>query len=183
MLPTHTFTTADAWLQWFDTSQQTACRAFLCTQYHLDALDAEALMNTARFQVFLHWGTINNPLAYFWHTLTRAARKHQQHHTDERRQLAVYAQQHRAHPDHATRTAQQVADLLERVTPRQRHLLEWFMQGYDDTQVAEWLTTTPQAVRVARHGAYQALRAELRPLGHRLSKEGDHHYACHPRKE
>jgi hypothetical protein len=33
-------------------------------------------------------------------------------------------------------------------------------------QVAAWLHTTPEAVRVARHGAYRALRAQLCPAAH-----------------
>jgi hypothetical protein len=62
------------------------------------------------------------------------------------------------------RTAVQVATVLERVSPRQWRLLIWYVQGYSDAEVASWLQTTPAAVRVARHGAYRALRAQLCPL-------------------
>src|SRR5439155_6371588 len=75
MSPAPASTTVDAWLAWFATHKQAACRAFLCARYHLDALDAEALMNTARLQVFLHWETVEHPLAYFWQTLTHAVGK------------------------------------------------------------------------------------------------------------
>jgi hypothetical protein len=34
------------------------------------------------------------------------------------------------------------------VSLQQRRLLVWFLQGYDDTQVAAWLGTTPLAVRL-----------------------------------
>ena len=170
MNSTHVFTIAEDWLEWFATTQQTACRARLCAQYHLNALDADALMNTVYLQVFLHWGTIEHPLAYFWHTLQRAVWKHGQRRTYERRHLAAYARQHQVQVCGATRSAQQVTNLLEQVSPRQRRLLEWSIQGYDDTQVAMWLTTTPQAVRVARHSTYCTLRTQRR-----LSKGGGHH--------
>jgi hypothetical protein len=70
------------------------------------------------------------------------------------------------------RTARQVADVLERVSPRQRHLLAWYAQGYDDTQVAACLETAPQAVQVVRHSAYCALWAQLRLAG----DSGHHHF-------
>jgi hypothetical protein len=168
-------TTVDTWLQWFDTYKQASCWAFLCTRYHLDVLDADALMNTARFQVFLHWTTVKNPLAYFWHTLTHAVSKPRQRHIYERRQLVAYAHQHQIHVRHAARTAQQVADLLERVSPHQRCLLAGWVQGYDDTQVAIRLRTTPQAIRVARHRAYRALQSQFDPSDRQLSEEFKRH--------
>jgi hypothetical protein len=159
--------TADAWLTWFATHHQAACRAFLCTQYALNPLDAGALINTACFQVFRHWATITEPLAYFWHTLHQAVAKQGQHRRREQRQLEAYAQQYQRQAHGAERPAQQVADLLEQVSLRQRRLLEWFLQGYDDAQVATWLGTTPQAVRMARYSTYCVLRAQcrLRPGG------------------
>src|SRR5262245_20445659 len=45
---THESTTVEAWLEWFATEKQPACRAYLCTRYRLDALDAEALINAAQ---------------------------------------------------------------------------------------------------------------------------------------
>jgi hypothetical protein len=156
------FATVDAWLEWFATHQQAACRSYLCTRYALNQLDAEALINTACLQVFRHWATITQPLAYFWHTLQQAVAKQGQQRARERRQLAAYAQQYRLQAHGADRPAQQVADILERVSPRQRRLLEWFIQGYDDTQSAAWLGTTPQAVRMARYSTYCVLRAQGR---------------------
>ena len=161
MSPTQEPATVDAWLQWFATEKQTACRTHLCTQYRLEALDAEALINAAQLQVFLHWTTLEYPLAYFWQTLKHAVAKQGQRRSRERRQLAAYAQQHRLHAYSVARTAQYATAVLERVSPRQRRLLAWYAQGYADTQVAAWLKTTPQAVRTARHGAYHALRAQL----------------------
>jgi DNA-binding CsgD family transcriptional regulator len=76
----------------------------------------------------------------------------------------TYAQQRQVHSHGAARTAAHVAAVLARVSQRQQQLLIWYMQGYTDTQVAIWLQTTPEAVRVARHGAYRALRAQLCPL-------------------
>ena len=163
MIPAPASATVDTWLQWFDAYKQASCRAFLCTRYHLNALDAEALMNTARLQVFRYWATIENPLAYFWQTLKHTVRKQGQRHAHERRRLAAYAQQRRIHAHCAARTARHVADVLERVSPRQCCLLEWYAQGYGDAQVATWLGTSPQAVRMARHGAYRTLRAQLHP--------------------
>ena len=87
----------------------------------------------------------------------------------ERQQLAAFAQQHRLHAHSAARTAQHVSDVLARVSPRQRHILAWYAQGYEDQQVADWLKTTPEAVRVARHSAYCGLRTQLYPSA-RLSK-------------
>jgi DNA-binding CsgD family transcriptional regulator len=118
--------------------------------------DAAALINDALLQVFLHWDTIENPLAYFWQTLRHAVSKQKQRHVHERRRLVAYAQQRRLHARGTARTAQHVADLLERVSPRQCQLLEWFAQGYEDPQVAAWLGTTLPTVRVARHNAYRA---------------------------
>ena len=154
-------TTVDAWLQWFATEKQAACRAHLCTRYRLDALDAEALINTAQLQVFLHWSTLENPLAYLWQTLKHAVAKQGRRRAYERQQLMAYAQQRRVHAYGTARTAEHVTTVLERVAPRQRRLLTWYAQGYADTQMAAWLKTTPEAVRVARHSAYRALRAQF----------------------
>jgi DNA-binding CsgD family transcriptional regulator len=163
MSPAPTATTVDAWLQWFATEKQAACRAHLCTRYGLDTLDAEALINAAQLQVFRHWATLDNPLAYFWQTLRHAVAKQGRRRAYERQQLMAYAQQRQVHSHGAARTAEHVAAVLARVSPRQRQLLAWYAQGYSDAEVAGWLTTTPQAVRVARHGAYRALRMQLCP--------------------
>jgi DNA-binding NarL/FixJ family response regulator len=163
MLPAQESTPKDAWLAWFARHQQAACRAYLWTRYHLDTLDAEALINAAQLQVCLHWATLEHPLAYFWQTLKHEVEKQGQRRTRERRQLAVYVQQQRLQAHGAARTTQHVADVLARVSPRQCRLLEWFAQGYDDVEIAAWLQTTPQAVRRARHGAYGALRTQLCP--------------------
>ena len=73
----------------------------------------------------------------------------------------TYAQQHRLYSHGTARTAEHVAAVLERVSPRQRHLLAWYAQGYTDVQVAARLGMTPQSDREARHGAYRALRTPL----------------------
>jgi DNA-binding NarL/FixJ family response regulator len=156
-------TTVDAWLQWFATEKQAACRAYLCTRYHLNTLDADVLINTARLQVFRHWATVEQPLAYLWHILKHEVEKEGRRRTREQRQLAAYARQRTLQAHGTARTTEHIADLLARVAPRQRHLLEWFAQGYADAQVAAWLQTTPPAVRAARHSAYRALRAQFRP--------------------
>jgi len=163
--------TVEAWLEWFATHKQASCRAFLCTRYHLNTLDAEALMNTARLQVFLDWDTVKNPLAYFWQTLKHAVSKQRQRYTYERRQLVAYAQQHQIHVRHAARTARQAANLLERVSPHQRCLLAGWVQGYDDTQLAVRLGTTPQAIRVARHRAYRVLQSQFHLSDRQLPEE------------
>ena len=157
------FVSAEAWLAWFEVAKSTQCRAYLCTTYDLNTADAEELINTACFQVFLHWTAVKNPLAYFWCTLKHAAGKQGQHRAYERRQLEAYARQQRARVRSADRTTWLVTDMLERVPSRQRQLLEWYVQGYGDRQVAAWLKTSPQAVRVARYGVYCALRAQLCP--------------------
>jgi len=163
-------TTVDAWLEWFALEKQAACRAYLCTRYRLDTLDAEALINAAQLQVFLYWPTLENPLAYLWQTLKHAVARQGQRRAYERQQLMAYAQQRRAHSHSAARTTAHIAAVLERVAPRQRRLLTWYAQGYEDVQVAAWLKTTPEAVRVARHSAYHALRAQFHLSDH-LSKE------------
>ena len=160
-------TTVDAWLQWFATEKQAACRAHLCTRYHLNALDAEALINGALLQVFHHWPTLDNPLAYLCQTLKHTLAKQGQRRAYEQQQLAVYAKQQRLHAHSAARTAEQVATVLARVPPRQRRLLAWYAQGYTDVQMAVWLRMTPHAVREARHRAYRALRTPLCLPGHR----------------
>jgi hypothetical protein len=158
---THESTTVDAWLEWFATEKQAACRAYLCTRYRLDALDAEALINDAQLQVFLYWPALENPLAYLWQTLKHAVAKQGRRRAYERQQLMAYAQQRQLQAHGATRTAEHVAAVLARVAPRQRHILAWYAQGYADVQVATSLKTTPEVVRVARHGAYRALRAQF----------------------
>jgi hypothetical protein len=165
IIATSTSGTVEAWLEWFTTHKQATCRTFLCTQYHLNALDAAALIDTALLQVFRHWTAIEDPLAYFWQTLKHTVGKQEQRRTRERRQLIAYAQQHRVHTDGAARIARHIMDLLERVSPRQCRLLEWRRQGYDDTQIVAWLQTTPQAVCVQRHRLMRTLRAQLCPLG------------------
>src|SRR5215468_3374987 len=102
---THESTTIDAWLHWFATEKQAACRAYLCTRYRLDALDAEALINAAQLQVFLHWSTLDNPLAYLWQTLKHAGAKQERRRAYERQQLVAYAHQRRVHSHSAVRTA------------------------------------------------------------------------------
>jgi hypothetical protein len=69
MIPARGRSSVEAWLQWFEALKYTQCRAYLYTTYKFDAADTEALINTARLQVFLHWATLENPLAYFWQTL------------------------------------------------------------------------------------------------------------------
>jgi len=158
---TRELTTVDAWLQWFATEKQAACRTHLCTRYQLNALDAEALINGALLQVFRHWPTLDNPLAYVWQTLKHVGAKQGQRRVYEQRQLAVYAQQQRLQTHSAACTAAHVAAVLAQVPPRQRQILTWYAQGYTDVQVAARLEMTPPAIRKARHGAYRALRTQL----------------------
>src|SRR5262244_402584 len=109
-------TTVDAWLQWFTMEKQAACRASLCTRYHLNALDAEALINTALLQVFRHWATLDNPLAYMWQTLKHAGAKQGQRRVYEQQQLMAYAQRHRVHSHGTARTEEHVAAVLAQVS-------------------------------------------------------------------
>lgn len=162
MLPACTAASVETWLDWFEACKAAQCRTYLCTTYGLNTADAEAVINTARLQVFFHWDHIHNPLAYFWHTLKHAAGKERQHQVQERQRLVTYARQRRTHDDLTAHPAQRVADMLEWVSPHQRCLLTWYVQGYDDMQVAAWLGTTPLAVRVGRHSAYRTLRAQFR---------------------
>lgn len=163
----------DAWLQWFATRKWTTCRTYLCTRYDLDALDAEALMNAAQLQVFRHWVRLENPLAYFWQTLKHAVIKQGRRRSRERRQMAVYAQQYRLATHGAERTERHVTAVLEQMAPRQCQFLKWRMQGCDDTQIAAWLQTTPQAVRVRRYHLMRTLQAQLCP-------SGGHHHSRRP---
>ena len=176
MIPARDPSSAEAWLQWFDASTYARYRATLCITYGTAPEDADILINIARLQVFLHWATIEHPLAYFWHILKYEVGKERQRRTRERRQLAAYARQRRYQTHGTARTSEHLADVLARVAPRQRRLLEWFAQGYEDAQVAAWLQTTPQAVRAARHSAYRALRAQLRPPRKKYL-EGASHFA------
>lgn len=174
MIPVRDPSSAGAWLQWFDASTYARYRATLCATYGVDPQDADVLINTARLQVFLHWATVKNPLAYFWYILKYKVGKERQRRIRERRQLVAYARQRRFQAHGAVRTAEHIADVLARMAPRQRRLLEWFAQGYEDAQVAAWLQTTPQAVRAVRHSAYCALRAQLRPPREKNILKGPH---------
>jgi DNA-directed RNA polymerase specialized sigma24 family protein len=151
-------TPAEAWLQWFQTSRYRRCRAYLCATYGLEPADAEVLINTAALQVMTHWARLQTPLAYFWTILRRAVQQHWGAVTRDQRRRAAYARQQRVHAVLAASTAREVADLLAAVPPRQRQLLEWFVQGYADVQVAAHVGTTPHAVRQARYATYVALR-------------------------
>ena len=153
-------TMVEDWLQWFATEKQVACRAYLCTWYSLNALDSEALINAALLQVSRHWPTIQNHQAYLWKTLRHTIAKQGRLRAYERQQLRVYAQQRWLRTHVAARPAAPVGAVLAQVAPRQRHILAWYTQGYADAQVAAWLKPTPEAVRVARHGAYRTLRIQ-----------------------
>jgi FixJ family two-component response regulator len=115
-------------------------------------------MNTAALQVATHWDTIQTPLAYYWTTLRRAVQQQRSALAKDQQRREAYARQQRWHTMLAASTAHQVADLLDTVPLRQRQLLEWFVQGYEDTEVAARLGTTPHAVRQARYTTYVALR-------------------------
>jgi FixJ family two-component response regulator len=115
-------------------------------------------MNTAALQVVTHWGTLQTPLAYFWTTLRRAVQQHRSAVARDQRRREAYAHQQCGDARLAACTVRQMTDLLASVPPRQRQLLEWFVQGYTDTEVAVHLGTTPHAVRQARYATYVALR-------------------------
>src|SRR5262245_45098484 len=149
---------AEAWLRWFHASRYGRCRSYLCATYGLEPADAEALINTAALRVVVHWATLQTPLSYFWTTLRRVVQLHLCAVAKEQRRQDAYARQQHFLTTLASCTARQVADLLASVPPRQRQLLGWFVQGYDDTQVAAQLGTTPHSVRQARHAIYVALR-------------------------
>src|SRR6266571_1214469 len=129
----------EAWLRWFQASRYGRCRAYLCVTYGLEPADAEALMNTAALQVVAHWDTLRTPLAYFWTTLRRAVQQHLGALAKEQRRREAYTRQQRFHTRLAAGTAREVADILASVPPRQRQLLAWFVQGYEDTQAAAQL--------------------------------------------
>lgn len=150
----------EAWLRWFQASRYASCRATLCATYGLEPADAEALMNTASLQVVSHWDTLQSPLAYFWTTLRREVQKHRCALMKERRCQEAYALERQFQAKIEESTVHQVADILEQASPRQRQLLWWFVQGYEDTHVATQLGTTPHAVRQARYATYVALRQQ-----------------------
>jgi hypothetical protein len=158
MYTTDILTSVASWLEWFEQHKLASCYRYLRVAYELEPADADVLINTARLQVFRHWQTIENPLAYFWQTLRNAVRKYR-HFLERERQLQEgYATQCRFHTVLRERTACQVEDVLSQVKSRQRQLLMWFMQGYGDTFVASQLHTTPHAVQQARYAVYVELR-------------------------
>jgi DNA-binding NarL/FixJ family response regulator len=166
MRSTSAETAAEAWLRWFQASRYVRCRAYLCATYGLEPADAEDLINMAALQVAAHWDTIQTPLAYFWTTLRRAVQRHLGDLTRDQQRRDAYVHQQRFHGTLTASTARAVADILASVSPRQSQLLEWFVQGYEDTQVATHLGTTPHAVRQARYETYIALR-QRRPANRR----------------
>jgi hypothetical protein len=122
-------------------------------------------MNAALLQVYLHWVTLKHPLAYFWHTLMHEVWEYTRQRAYDQQWLVAYGGQHWLCTYDAERITQQVADVLERIPPCQQQLLKWQIQGYNDTQIATWLQTTPQAIRVKRHRLIHTLRAQLYPSG------------------
>lgn len=162
MISTPLHATVNAWLAWFDTQEYARCHAGLRARYGFDAHEADSLINAARFQVFRHWDRLTVPLAYF-----RTVLKHEVQQALRRRQeaqnlLEAYAWQVRRHRTLTARTATAVAAVLEQVPGPQRQLLQWFLAGYADAQVAAWVGTTPQAVRKARSEAYRTVRRRVR---------------------
>jgi hypothetical protein len=121
MSMTRASTTVDAWRQWFATEKQALCRAHLCTRYRLNALDAEALINTALLQVVRHWPTLDNPLAYFWQTLKHAGTKQGRRRDYERQELRAYAQQCRLQAHGAALTAPEAVRGADRALRAQLH--------------------------------------------------------------
>jgi hypothetical protein len=158
MTPVRDTSAVEEWLQWFEENKYAQCHAYICATYRLEAPDADALLNTARMQVFLHWETLQTPLAYFWTTLRREVRKHMCGLQRERIHQEAYSRQWWVQARIEASTTRQVADMLEQATPHQRQLLLWFVHGYDDAQVAARLGTTPHAVRQARYVIYVDLR-------------------------
>lgn len=155
---------AEAWLTWFDTYKAAQTRTYLCRTYAVDGFMADTLINTARFRVWVKWPSITAPLAFFRQTLRREAWRCLAARQREQRKLADHATMARRRAHMAERTARHVDTLLGHVqSHRQQQLLTWFIVGYDDAQVAATLGTTPAAVRVARHTAYQSLRQKVRP--------------------
>ncbi|ETW98626.1 MAG: hypothetical protein ETSY1_18050 [Candidatus Entotheonella factor] len=163
MNPEQDMVSVEVWLQWFETHKSSQCRAYLCAAYGLNALDADALINTARIQVFRYWQTIRNPLAYFWQTLRRAVRHDLERQHTEQQQAGAYASQQQFLTTLETCTREDVDNLLEHATPTQYRVLEGFLDGYDDRQIASKLGSTPDAVRQARHAAYVAIRKRYTP--------------------
>ena len=163
MHPSHPCAAAEAWLAGFETTQVASCRSYLCTVYRLEPADADAVINTARWQVYRYWTSIENPLGYFWQTLRRAACAYRRQLMREQHQQQAYTTWWQWHQQQSAYITQQVGDALEGTSPRERQLLQWFTLGYDDTQVASWLQTSPAAIRVRRHAAYRTLRARMAP--------------------
>src|SRR5262245_35542036 len=164
MHPAHPNPSAEAWLAWLETTKVASCRSYLCKVCGLEPADADAVINTARWQVYCHWTTVENPLAYFWQTLRRAACASRRRVLRDQQQQQAYATWWHEHQQQCAATTQQVGAVLEGTPPRERQLLHWFALGYDDAHVAVWLQTSPAAIRVRRHAAYRALRARLTPL-------------------
>jgi RNA polymerase sigma-70 factor (ECF subfamily) len=163
MHPTPDGSSAEDWLQGFETAQAARYRAWLGTTTGLDTADVEDILNTARWQVVRHWATLTHPLAYLRTLVHREVHKQRQRQRREQRGRAAYARQQRGVLTQAARTAAQVAAVLALAPSSQRRLLQWFAQGYTDTQVAAWLGMTPQAVRKARSEAYRAVKRQLTP--------------------
>jgi DNA-directed RNA polymerase specialized sigma24 family protein len=150
----------EAWLGWFDEHKATQYHTYLRTTWGVDPHEADVLLNTARIQIFRYWPTLTNPLAFFRTTLRHALWQHWQRTARDRQRRAAYEQYWHSHSQHTHHLAQQVADVLEQASPRHRHILTWFLEGHADQQVADWLHTTPQAVRKARSEAYRTLRSQ-----------------------
>jgi hypothetical protein len=161
MIPAPPHATAEAWLAWFDAAEYRLCHSRLCARYALDAHEADGLINTARLQIFCHWDTLTAPLAYFRTILQRESRKHLRRRHNEKHQLDAYAHQHRRDTTLEACTMTAVTAVLEQVPTRQRRLLQWFLAGYPDAQVATWLRTTPQAVRKARSMTYRTIQHQV----------------------
>lgn len=158
MVTSQDASSVEAWLEWFDAHEYHRCRAHLCNAYRLQASDADILINNARTTAFLYWETLRCPRAYFWTILRHRVWAYLRRLNKERQELEAYAFQRQFRVQDDSRASHHVADVLRLATPQQRRLLVWFIQGYDDGQVAGWLGTTPHAVRQARYAAYVALR-------------------------
>lgn len=167
MIPAQPSVSVEAWLQWFEQYHSRQCRTFLCTRYGLDALDADTLMNTTRLRMYIYWRhMLHNPLGYFWRTLRREVGTYLAGRQANQRRQEAYVRQWQVNTRIQAGTARQIEEVFDRLSPPQRQLLLWFMQGYADTQVATWRRTTPDAIRQARSATYRRLRQELATPAH-----------------
>jgi DNA-directed RNA polymerase specialized sigma24 family protein len=157
---TPSYSSAEAYLAWFQQHKAPQYRAYLCSRYGLNALDADAFLNEAYYVLDRHWVTVESPCAFLATTLRRLGARHCVHRQKEQAMLHEYTEAVLHDMQHQAEVTAHVAAMLEGVSPRERHLLQQFLHGVEDRETAAGQGIARATVRWQRAQVYEELRQQ-----------------------